>query len=103
MTDLLKENVEYDILIDRLQNWSMRIENDNQRILNLKKKVEGKMESAETLREAQIKYSVAERNEEKKKKLLLSDKLEATLQRQIDMRLEFGKSILYNRLRLSSV
>ena len=81
----------------------MRIENDNQRILNLKKKVEGKMESAETLREAQIKYSVAERNEEKRKKLLLSDKLEATLQRQIDMRLEFGKSILYNRLRLSSV
>ena len=78
MTDLLKENVEYDILIDRLQNWSMRIENDNQRILNLKKKVEGKMESAETLREAQIKYSVAERNEEKRKKLLLSDKLEAT-------------------------
>ena len=81
----------------------MRIENDNQRILNLKKKVEGKMESAETLREAQIKYSVAERNEEKRKKLLLSDKLEATKQRQIDMRLEFGKSILYNRLRLSSV
>ena len=78
MTDLLKENIEYDILIDRLQNWSIRIENDNQRISHLKKKIEGKMESAESVREAQIEYSCAERNEEKKKKVLLSEKHEAT-------------------------
>lgn len=29
VTDLLKENVEYEVLIDRLQNWGMRIEKDN--------------------------------------------------------------------------
>lgn len=54
------------------------------------------MDIADNVREASIKNSVAERNEEKKKKLLLSDKLEATQERQIATRQAFGKYNCFN-------
>ena len=43
ITELVKQNTEFDILVDRLQNTCLKLQRDNERIDKFKTKIEGKV------------------------------------------------------------
>ena len=65
---LLKENVEFDILVDRLQNTCLKLARDNDRIHKFKTKIEGKVATERQRFEDLKRDQLAQREEIKETK-----------------------------------
>lgn len=83
---LLNENVEFEILIDRLNSVCTHVDTDNKRLERLNGKIENQMEVQDTVKTTGVNRSIRERNEvranqeEQRVELTVATKNQKTMQ-----------------------
>ena len=88
---LLKENVEFEVLVDRIQHTCMRIEEDNNRLEEMNGKIQESMNTQERVKETGLVKAVQERQAAKVEKVKLREDYEVSKKHQVEMREEKSK------------
>lgn len=88
---ILNENVEFEILVDRINAQCMRLTEDNHRLDKISTKVGAQMETAVHVKDAGVTKAVRERNEISKQNETLKEEYVESQQIKTQMQQDLGK------------
>ena len=88
---LNNENIEFEILVDRIEAQCMRIADDNKRLEKISTKVDAQMETAVQVKDVYLSKAIKERHEVTKQKEDLVEEYQQSKEACAEMRRQLGK------------